>query len=149
MKLRDVMTTEFCCANPSDSLSQVAAEMKRHNVGVMPVCDNNGKLIGMITDRDIVIECVAAASDPKMCQVDRFMTTGLVQGNPDMDVTEAMQLMGHEQVHRLPVVENGKLVGIVSIGDVAIHSTDDKLVANMLRQISMPVRSVRPQAVAA
>lgn len=149
MKLRDVMTTEFCCANPSDSLSQIASEMKRHNVGVMPVCDSNGKLSGIITDRDIVIECVAAGTDPKTCQVDRFMTTGLVTGSPDMDVTEAMQLMGREQVHRLPVLENGKLVGIVSIGDLAVQNPNDKLVADLLRHISTPVRSVKPQAMAA
>ncbi|MGE5618655.1 MAG: CBS domain-containing protein [Sphingomonadaceae bacterium] len=148
MKLREVMTTEFCCASPSDSLSKIAAEMKRHNVGAMPVCEN-GRLMGIITDRDIVVECVASGTDPNTCQVGRFMTTSLVQGHPDMDVGEAAKLMGREQVHRLPVVENGKLVGIVSIGDIAVNCRDDKIVADMVREISLPVRSTRPQAVAA
>lgn len=148
MKLREVMTTEFCCASPSDSLSKIAAEMKRHNVGAMPVCEN-GRLMGIITDRDIVVECVASGTDPNTCLVGRFMTTSLVQGHPDMDVGEAAKLMGREQVHRLPVVENGKLVGIVSIGDIAVNCRDDKIVADMVREISLPVRSTRPQAVAA
>ncbi len=148
MKLRDIMTTDFCCSNPGDSLSKVASEMKRHNVGVMPVCQN-GNLVGMITDRDIVIQCVAAATDPKNCKVSDFMTKELVQASPDMDIADAARLMGDEQVHRLPVVENGRLIGIVSLGDLAIHSKDDKLVADLLRQISMPVRSVKLEAVAA
>jgi len=148
MKLREIMTTDFCCASPSDSLSKVAGEMKRHNVGVMPVCQN-GSLIGMITDRDIVIQCVAAGNDPDNCKVADFMTKELIQAHPDMEVSEAARLMGTEQVHRLPVVENGRLVGVVSIGDLAIHSPDDKLVADLLRHVSVPVRSVKPMAMAA
>lgn len=148
MKLRDIMTTDFCCASPSDSLSKVATEMKRHNVGVMPVCQNSS-LLGLITDRDIVIQCVVAGTDPDECKVSSFMTKELVQGGPEMDVADAARLMGEEQLHRLPVVDGGRLVGIVSLGDLAVHSTDDKLVAGLLRQISMPVRSMKPQAVAA
>ena len=148
MKLREIMTTEFCCASPSDSLSKVAAEMKRHNVGMMPICQN-GNLIGMITDRDIVIQCVAAGTDPKECKVSNFMTTELLQASPETDVSDAARLMGDEQVHRLPVVENSRLVGIVSLGDIAVHSSDDKMVANLLREVSTPIRSVKMQLVAA
>lgn len=148
MKLRDVMTSELCCAEPSESLADVAGEMKRHNVGIMPVCQD-GQLVGVVTDRDIVVECVASGTKPEECKVGNFMTSGLVCGSPDMDVVEAAHLMGREQVHRLPVVENGRLVGMVSIGDLAIHCKDDKVVAQMLREISMPVRSTGTEALAA
>lgn len=148
MKLREVMTSNICCASSSDSLVQVASDMKRHNVGVMPVCDN-GKLVGIITDRDIVIECVASGTNPKDCQVKNFMSGGLLVGSPEMDVIEAARLMGSEQIHRLPVVENGTLVGMVSIGDIAAHVSDDKVVAQMLREISTPVRSMKMEPIAA
>lgn len=148
MKLRDVMTSGVSCASPSDSILKVASDMKRHNVGIMPVCEN-GKLVGLITDRDIAVECVSSGLDPKNCQVNEFMTGGLVVASPEMDVVEAAHLMGKEQVHRLPVVENGYLVGMVSIGDIAVHCSDDKVVAQMLREISVPVRSIKIEALAA
>lgn len=147
MQLREIMTTEFCCANPSDSLTNVASEMKRHNVGIMPVCQN-GNVVGVVTDRDIVIECVASGSNPNDCKVGTFMSSQLLCGTPDMDVTQAARLMAREQVHRLPVVENGRLVGIVSLGDLAIHCRDDKVVAETLREISTPVRSFKVAAAA-
>ncbi len=148
MKLRDIMTSEICCVGPSESLARVASEMKRHNVGVMPVCENS-RLIGLITDRDIVIECAAAGANPKDCKVSNFMSSDLIVGSPDMDVAEAARLMGGEQIHRLPVVENGHLVGMVSLGDLAIHSKDDKIVAQMLREISTPIRSFKMEPLAA
>ncbi len=139
------MTPHMYCASPSDSVVQVASEMKRHNIGVMPICEN-GMLVGIMTDRDIVIECVASGSDPKKCNVSSFMSGGLITASPEMDVVEAAHLMGNEQIHRLPVVESGKLIGMVSIGDIAAHCDDDKLVAQMLRDLSMPVRSMEKVA---
>lgn len=147
MKLRDIMTSSVSCASPMDSVLKVASDMKRHNVGVMPVCES-GKLVGLITDRDIVIECVASGVDPKNCRVGEFMTGGLVVASPEMDVVEAAHLMGGEQIHRLPVVENDFLVGMVSIGDIALHCGDDKVVAQMLREISVPIRSVKMEVAA-
>lgn len=140
MQLREVMTSQVDCATTSDTLSKVAGDMKRHNVGVMPVCEN-GKLVGIITDRDIVVQCVATGCTTGDCKVREHMSGGLVCGTPDMELQQAVEIMGKEQIHRLPVMENGKLVGMVSLGDIALHSKDDKLVADLLREISMPVRS--------
>ncbi len=148
MKLRDIMTTDVSCASPSDSLAKLAADMKRHNVGVMPICEN-GNLVGVLTDRDIVVECVAAGTNPRDCKAGNFMTSDLVYGTADMDIVEAARLMGREQVHRLPVLESGKFVGMVSIGDLAFHCRDDRVVADMLREISTPVRSAKLQPAAA
>ncbi|HEX2924484.1 MAG TPA: CBS domain-containing protein, partial [Chloroflexota bacterium] len=110
MQIREIMTAEICCASPEDSLSKVAAEMKRHNVGVMPVCEGD-RLIGMLTDRDIVIECVAGGADPKQCKARDAMTSELLTASPNMDVVDAAKKMSEEQVHRLPVVDGDKLVG--------------------------------------
>jgi len=148
MQLREIMTENICCASPTDSLAELASEMKRHNVGIMPVCDGD-RLVGVITDRDIALQCVSAGSNPKDCKASDFMSSQLVFGTPDMDITHAAQLMGHEQVHRLPVVDHGRLVGMVSIGDVALHCEDDKIVAGLLREISMPVRSQKMELAAA
>ncbi len=148
MQLRDIMTSEICCANPSESLVEVAAEMKRHNVGAMPICQD-GKLVGILTDRDIVTECVASGGNPKDCKVSSFMSPPFIYGTPDMDIGEAAQLMGREQIHRLPVVDGGRLVGLVSIGDLAVHFKDDKIVAQLLRDVSVPVRSFKMEALAA
>jgi len=124
MKLREIMTTDFCCASPSDSLSKVAGEMKRHNVGVMPVCQN-GSLIGMITDRDIVIQCVAAGNDPDNCKVADFMTKELIQAHPDMEVSEAARLMGLPDAYRLPATYNE-----------AYHLLGDGVVAPVVRHLA-------------
>jgi CBS domain-containing protein len=148
VQIREIMTTEVCCANPEDSLSKVAAEMKRHNVGVMPVCDGD-KLIGMVTDRDIVVECAASGGDPKQCKARDAMTSELLGASPNMDVVDAVRKMSEEQLHRLPVVEGDKLVGMVSVGDIAVNCNDDRLIASMLRAISTPVRSRRIEQIAA
>jgi CBS domain-containing protein len=140
MKLRDVMTSDVTCASPSESLTKIAADMKRHNIGIMPICEND-KLMGVLTDRDIVIGCVASGSNPGDCIARNFMTTGLTYGTPDMDVQQACELMGSAQVHRLPVVQNGRLTGMVSLGDLAIHLKDSNLVTRLLRDISTPIRS--------
>jgi CBS domain-containing protein len=142
------MTTEVCCVGPDEPLSKIAGHMKRHNVGAMPICEGE-KLIGMVTDRDIVLECVAAGFDSKQCKARDAMTSDLLSATPDMDVVEAAKKMSEEQVHRLPVCEGQKLVGMVSIGDIAVHCNDDRLVAQTLRSISTPVRSSRVEKVAA
>ena len=145
MKLRELMTSDVNCADPSDSLAKVASDMKRHNVGIMPVCEGD-KLVGVITDWDIVIGCVASGTNPGDCLVRTFMTTGLTFGSPDMEAQKAIDLMANSQIHRLPVVENNKLIGIVSLGDLAVHVKDPNLLAKLLRDISTPVRSATEQA---
>lgn len=137
MKVRDTATKEVYCAEPSSNLGEVAAMMKRHNVGAIPVCEND-KLLGMITDRDLVISCMAADMEPQKCEAREFMTASPVSVEPDTDLEEAMAIMGKEQLHRLPVVDEGKLVGIISLGDACSAVEDDKLVAETLRKISTP-----------
>ncbi len=139
MKIRDIAIKDVHCATPGTTLDEVATMMKRHNVGVIPVCDDS-RLLGIITDRDIVVSCVAANMDPHACRAREFMTSHPVIISPDADVQEAAHIMGREQVHRLPVVEGDRLVGIISLGDIAVALPgDEHTVAEALRKISMPV----------
>lgn len=137
MKVKDIGMKEVYCTEPASNLSEVAAMMKRHNVGAVPVCEDD-KLLGMITDRDLVLSCMAADMEPQKCEAREFMTSSAVSVTPDTDLEDAAKIMGQEQLHRLPVVDGDKLVGIISLGDVVIALKDDKLVAETLRRISAP-----------
>ncbi|SFI98730.1 CBS domain-containing protein [Thermoflavimicrobium dichotomicum] len=118
-KVRDIMSTNVIFVSPDDNLYEVACLMRDNNVGSIPVLENN-QLKGMITDRDIVIRGVAERK-PNSSAVKDIMSSRLVYGRPDMSIDEAANIMAEAQVRRLPVVENNQLVGIVSIGDMAVR----------------------------
>jgi CBS domain-containing protein len=139
MKLREIMTPSPSTASPTDTLSRVAEMMQQENVGSIPIVEQD-RLVGIITDRDIAVKAVAAGQDPKLALVGDTMSTDLVIGRPDMSDREALALMGREQIRRLPVVENGRLVGIVSLGDLALDSDREEDVEEALEEISEPVR---------
>ncbi len=142
MKVKDIGMKEIYCATPTMNLNEIASMMKRHGVGAMPVCDGD-KLVGMITDRDIVISCVAAGMDAVACQAKEFMTSNPITVTPESDLEEVARVMAREQVRRLPVVEEGCLVGMLSLGDIAmVLPGNDSLVAETLRKISTPTQAV-------
>lgn len=141
MKVKDIAMKETHCAVPDTTINEATSMMKRHGVGVLPVCEDK-KVIGMLTDRDIVIGCVAAGMDAKECQVREFMTSEPVAVAPDTDIEEAAEMMGKEQVHRLPVVDGNSLVGMLALGDLAIALNNDGVVADTLRRISTPSQAV-------
>ncbi len=145
MKVKEIAMKETYCASPTMNLTEIASMMKRHGVGAMPVCDAF-KVVGMITDRDIVISCVAANMNASACQVKEFMTSNPVTISPDTDVEEAARIMSREQVRRLPVVEEDCLVGMLSLGDVSMAlQANDSLLAQTLRKISTPTQAVLPR----
>lgn len=146
MKVRDLGLKEVYSIASTASLNEVAALMKRHGIGIVPVCAGD-HVVGMITDRDMVVGCVSAGMNPASCQVNEFMTSEPVAVAPDMDVEEAAEIMSREQIRRLPVIKEGKLVGIISLGDVAMALTDDSLVAETLRRISTPIKAVPPASI--
>ena len=119
MKLRDVMTHPCIRIRPEESVAVAARTLNRYNIGALPVCGSDGRLCGLVTDRDIVIRCLAADRSPFSTPVRDVMTSQVVAAKPDMDASLAASLMGREQIRRLPVVENGKLCGMVSLGDLA------------------------------
>lgn len=140
MKIEEAMSKDFFTATPSTNLVDIAVEMKRHNVGAIPIVENN-RLVGIVTDRDIVMHCVASGIDPKQCTAQQYMTGNPLTIGPEASVEEAADLMAKEQIHRLPVVKDGRLVGMIALGDVAVEVGDDRIVADTLRRISTPVRS--------
>ena len=140
MRVDEVMTKDLMTCSDSDSLSEAATMMRDINVGSLPVMDESGNLIGMITDRDITVRAVARGVDPVMAQVIDFMTPNPVTIAPDADVQVAAEIMGDAQVRRLPVVQDDRLVGIVALGDLAVDVGEEEMLAETLERISSPVR---------
>jgi len=135
MKVQDVMAKNPRSAAPNDSIQFAANEMRLHEVGMLPVLDG-GRLVGVITDRDIVVECVATDSQPSQCRVEQHMTANPIIIGPDADISEALELMGQQQIRRLCVVEDGRLRGIVALGDLAVQPLPADAVAAALSHVS-------------
>lgn len=137
MKVKDIMTTNVACVNPSTTIVEAAQLMKEHNVGSIPVCDKNS-VVGIITDRDIVVRNIAKGKNSQETSVKDTMTPGVTTVTPEMDVNEVAKMMAHSQIRRVPVVEDNKLVGIVALGDIAIEAKYNTEVADTLTEISLP-----------
>jgi CBS domain-containing protein len=116
--------------------------MQKHNIGSVPVCSGRN-LQGIVTDRDIIIRNVANGLNPKTSKAGQVMTTDVTCGNPNMSVEEASKIMAKHQIRRLPVVEADKLVGVVSLGDVAVNPEYDIEASEALTEISTPSRAFR------
>ena len=119
MKLREIMTDTVVRINPEETVAVAARTLARYNIGILPVCGGDGRLCGVVTDRDLVTRCIAAGKEPTRTTVREVMTSNVVSVRQDMDTVAAAQLMGRQQVRRLPVLENGRLCGMVSLGDLA------------------------------
>ena len=119
MKIRDVMTDKVIKIHPDESVAVAARTLTHYNIGVLPVCGSGGDICGLVTDRDLVTRCLASGRQPENTRVREVMTANVVSAKPDMDTGAAAHLMGRQQIRRLPVVENGKLCGMVSLGDLA------------------------------
>ena len=120
MEVKDIMTRSVVSIHPGESVEVAARTMAQYNVGALPVC-TNGKLCGVVTDRDIVTRCLASNRAAGSTQVRQVMTEQVTAVRPNMDIGVAAHLMGRLQVRRLPVVEDGKLCGMVSLGDLAVR----------------------------
>jgi CBS domain-containing protein len=132
------MTREVQCIEPDATLQDVARRMKELDVGSMPICDND-RLAGMITDRDIAIRSVSEGHDPHADHARDVMSHEVFYCFEDQSVEEVAEQMRDKQVRRLPVLNRDKrLVGIVSLGDLAIESGDEQLVGHALEGISEP-----------
>lgn len=140
MKVSEVMTTEVESVQMNSTLEEAASIMKVENVGAVPVVDEDDDLVGIITDRDIVVRCVAEGKNPAETNVEEVLSHELETIEPDVDVEEAAQLMAERQIRRLPVCEDGELIGMVSIGDLAVKTSATQASSNTLRQISKGVK---------
>lgn len=136
MKIREVMTKEVIKVAPEESVEVAARLLTRHNIGIVPVCDHRDKVCGLVTDRDLVTRCMAANRPAAATKIKDVMTMQVASANPDMEVGVAAHLMGRLQVRRLPVVENGRLCGMVSLGDIASREESVMDAADALSDIS-------------
>src|SRR5918996_2240072 len=142
MRGNEVMTKGAECTRPDATLQEAAGRMKSLNVGVLPVCGDNDRLVGMLTDRDVTVRSTAAGADPEAARVRDVMTPDVIYCFDDQDVAEAARLMKESQIRRLVVLDRDKrLVGIVSLGDLAVDTGDERLAGKTLEQISEPAGS--------
>ena len=137
MNVRDVMTKNPRTVAPTDSIQRAATEMKEVDTGFVPIVEN-GKVVGVVTDRDIVVRAVAAGSFDK--PVSEIATRDLVFVAPGDSTREAEKLMSQRQIRRIAVVDNGQLVGIVSLGDLAVKEGKDSRTGETLENISEGVK---------
>ena len=143
MELRDIMTRDVEIVSGDASLQEAAAKMKKLDVGMIPVCDGD-QLRGMLSDRDITIRATADGRDPTKTKVAEIMSRDIVYCLEDQEIEEAVSLMEARQIRRLPVLNQDKrLVGIVSLGDIAVHTGDRDLAGETLQEISEPAEPRR------
>jgi len=140
MKVKDCMTPTAVTVSEDESAAAAARIMARSNVGSLPVRGRGGKLCGIVTDRDLVLRCMAAGEDPRRVPVGRLMTTRLAVAKPTDSVFAAAECMAKEQVRRLPVVEDGRLVGMVSLADISRREDFAMEAAAALTEISGNVK---------
>jgi CBS domain-containing protein len=139
MNIRDVMTPNPRTVSPQDPVQNAARIMKEEDTGVVPVVDN-GRPIGVVTDRDLVVRGIAEGNFQADRPVREFATSSLISVTPDTSTREAAELMSEHQVRRLPVVENDRLVGIVSLGDLAVKEARDRMTGDTLEKVSEGVK---------
>lgn len=137
MNAKDVMTKDPATLGPEATLGEAATLMRQEDCGSIPIVDG-GRLVGIVTDRDIVIRAVAAGKDVRSTRVSEVMSADPVCISPDTEVDEAANVMAERQIRRLPVVEDGKLAGILVIGQIARREPDEQQTGETLKEISQP-----------
>ena len=141
MKVRDIMTQPVIHISPGESAEVAARTLTHYNIGALPVCGNDGKLCGFVTDRDLVIRCMAAGKEPGKTKVGQVMTGRVISVKPETDAAVAAHLMGREQVRRLPVTENGRLCGMLGLSDLAGREENIMDAADALADITTNILS--------
>ena len=142
MTVQELMNPKVVTVEPTASAALAARLLSRYNVGSLPVCTGDGRLRGIVTDRDIVLRCVAAEEDPAQTPVRDIMSRSPATLSPNDDIHKAAVIMSRHQVRRLPVVTEGRLCGIVSLADLAVNEKSDAQAAEALSRISTNI-SVR------
>ncbi|WP_394121580.1 CBS domain-containing protein [Planococcus donghaensis] len=119
MRIEEIMTTDVETCMPESTLQEVASKMREINVGSIPICEEN-RLVGIVTDRDIVIRAIAEQI-PSDAAIAEILSAEVITGTVDLTIEEAAELMAAHKIRRLPIVANDRVVGIVSLGDLAIR----------------------------
>ena len=142
MRVKDIMTKDVITVDVNDTVLHAAKLMTNYNIGCIPVVENGKKVLGMITDRDIVIAMAKYNRDPENTLAVNIMTYGVYSVKPDAELSQALALMKKQQIRRLPVMENELLLGMVSLGDVAVYASHaNEEISEALTEISKPNKS--------
>jgi len=145
MKVREIMTADIKKATPDNTLTDIAAMMRDEDVGALPVVQD-GELRGIVTDRDIVVRAIADGKEPSTTTVQEVLSKDLESVEPDDDVEKAADLMASHQIRRLPVIQGGKLIGMVTLGDIAVKH-EEGTASHALEGVSEGVKaSTRPSS---
>ena len=137
MKVKELMTAEPVTLAPDATLGEAATLMKQEDCGSIPIVQG-GRLVGIVTDRDIVVRAIASGKDPRSTRVSEVMSADPVTIGPEDDAKDAERLMAERQIRRLPVADDGKLVGILVIGQLARRERHEEKVGETLKEISEP-----------
>lgn len=146
-RIRDIMTTELETAEPDTTLEEIATLMRDEDVGSIPIVED-GELVGIVTDRDIVVRAIAEGREPSDTTAEEVLSEDLVTVTAEMEVERAARLMADRQVRRLPVVEGKKLLGMVSLGDIAVKEENTEISGEALEDISEGVKGSNRQRTA-
>ena len=139
MKIYELMTDSVISIDPEESVAVAARALAHYNIGALPVCGESGELCGMVTDRDLVTRCIAPGKSAEETQVRDVMTRQVVSVTPDADASAAARLMAKQQVRRLPVVSDGMVCGMISLGDLAVGGDSETGAAMALKGVSRNV----------
>ena len=138
MKISEIMTKEVISLSANDTVEHAAQIMKEYNIGSIPVNTENRGIVGIITDRDIILRCVAEGENIKVQKISEIMTSNPVVGDKNINTDEAVRIMGERQIRRLPIISNNELIGIVSLGDLALEPNLKQETTDVLGEISVP-----------
>lgn len=124
MKVKDCMCGEVCCVKPDTKVYEIAKLMGQNHIGCVPVCDDKNCLVGIITDRDIILRSIANDKDVKSTKASEIMTTNVCTCNENEDISDAENKMAQNQIRRIPVIDNNKVIGILTLGDLAHYNEE-------------------------
>jgi CBS domain-containing protein len=134
--VRHIMTEAPKTLSPDRTVADAAGLMEQYDVGVIPLADENDRLVGLVTDRDLVLRIIAKQRDPREIRLGDVATSRLVTTTPDTNIADARDLMAENRIRRLPVVKEGKLVGILALGDIAVADASKRAVGDVLHDVS-------------
>ncbi|MBU3112812.1 CBS domain-containing protein [Clostridium lacusfryxellense] len=138
MKVSEIMTRDVISLSVDDTVERAAELMKEYNIGSIPVNTEDRGVVGIVTDRDIILRCAAEGKDIKTQKVRGIMTSNPVIGDCDIDVNEAARIMSERQIRRIPITSSNKLVGMLSLGDLALEPNLREETTQALGEISIP-----------
>lgn len=134
--VRHLMTEAPKTLSPERTVADAAGLMEQYDVGVIPLAGEDESLVGVVTDRDLVVRVLAKQRDPRQVKLGEIATTNVVTTTPDTNVTDARDLMAENKIRRLPVVKEGRLVGILALGDIAVGDASKRAVGEVLDEVS-------------